>query len=202
MDFPTTEPDIIALCTKMLAGYYWHAADFPKVNRSPLIAKRDIYITMKKRFAKYQAQLRIETKITNKKVSELVQVMKNCLYKSEVDTAGNPEKLKEIGWGVRTTPQAAQLPGQPTDLQLVDKEDKKVKLQWVRPAGNLSIRNYVIERRQQSGENFSDWSIFQIAYDTQITLRNQPIGIQLEYRIRAANIAGTGPFSNTVSVIL
>jgi hypothetical protein len=198
----------------MLDGYYWHAADFPKINRMPLITKRDSYNFYKKRVVKAQAELRIATKAANEKLSELVKVMKNCLHKSEVDVAGSPEKLKEIGWGPKTEPQPAQLPGQPTDLQLIDKEDKTVKLQWDRPEGSMPVRNYVIERRQstlrsiataedgQIGDGISDWSIFQIAYETQMTLRNQPLGIQLEYRIRAANTAGTGPFSNTISVIL
>ena len=202
MDFPTTEPDVMALLQKMLDGLYWHAADFPKVNRMPLITKRSTYTAMKHRFVATQSQLRIAVKATEEKFQELKQVMKICLQKSEVGTAANPEKLTEIGWGPKGTPQPAQLPGQPTDLSIIAINNQTVKIQWEKPEDNQPIRNYVIERRQQTGEGIGRWSMIQISYTTQITLRNQPLGKQLEYRIRAANTAGTGPFSNTVSVIL
>lgn len=195
--FPTKEPDIITLADQMSAGYSSHPADFPGISQLSLNAKRLGYRNALKAQINASAQAQIATEAKNESLNVLKEVMINCLKKSEVDTADNPEKLSEIGWGPKTEPQPAQLPGQPTDLQLVS-EDKTVKLQWVRPTGSQPVRNYVIERRQ----GISDWSIFQIAYDTQITLRNQPLAIQLEYRIRAANIAGTGPFSNTVSVIL
>jgi hypothetical protein len=195
--FPTKEPDIIKLVDQMYAGYATHGPDFPNVHWTGLGMKRTTYKNALKAQNNAFAQVQIATEAKNESLNVLKEVMINCLRKAEVDTASSPEKLSEIGWGERTTPQAAQLPNQPTDLQLVS-EDKTVKLQWVRPNDNQPVRNYVIERRQ----SISDWSILQIAYDTQITLRNQPMGIQLEYRIRAANIAGTGPFSNTVSVIL
>jgi hypothetical protein len=201
-NFPSTEPDITALADRMLHGYMWHDTDFPRVNRMKLLINYRAYLVDKWSLDSASAKLKIESKAAEKGLQILKQVMKNCLQKSEVDTAGNPEKLKEIGWGPRTQPQPAQLPNQPTDLQLIAKEDKKVKLQWERPADNQPVRNYVIGRRQANGEGISNWSMLQICYDTQITLRNQPLGIQLEYRIRAANTAGTGPFSNTISVIL
>jgi len=197
MKFTTREPDILALVDQMYAGHAAHGPDFPNVPWTGLAMKRLGYRNALKAQNNAFAQVQIAIEAKNESLEELIEIMINCLKKAEVDTASNPEKLAEIGWGVRTTPQAAQLPSQPTDLKLVS-EDKTVKLRWDRPAGSQSVRNYVIERRQ----GISDWSIFQISYDTQVSLRNQPTGIQLEYRIRAANIAGTGPFSNTVSVIL
>ena len=202
MDFPTTEPDIMALSQKMLDGYFWHAADFPKVKRMNLLAQNGQYTVARKKHKEANAALRIASKAADKGLQELKQVMKNCLQKSEVDVANNPEKLTEIGWGVRTTPQAAQLPAQPTDLQIVSKDDHIIKLKWDRPDDNQPVRNYCIERRQQNGDGISDWTIFCISYQTQAKLTRQPLGIRLEYRVRAANNAGTGPFSNTVSVVL
>lgn len=202
MDFPTTEPDIMALSQKMLDGYFWYPADFPKVNRMNLLVQNGQYNAARKNLKLKQADFRIVSKAARKSLQELIQVMKNCLQKSEVDAASNPEKLKQIGWGVRTTPQAAQLPGQPLNLQIIAKDDHIVKLKWDRPDDTQSVRNYIIERRQQDKTGMSNWMIYRIAYETQATLRSQPMGICLEYRIRAANNAGTGPFSNTVSVIL
>lgn len=198
MAFPTTEPDIMAFSQKMLDGYFWHAADFPKVKRILLYARRMNYITARKNLKQANAALKIATTSTDEKLQELKQVMKNCLQKSEVDVTANPEKLKQIGWGPRTEPQPTQLPGQPTDLQLITKESKTVKLKWVRPNDDQPVRNYVVEGRIGG----SDWKLFQISYSTEMTLRNQPLGIRLEYRIRAANNAGTGPASNTIAVVL
>ena len=70
-----------------------------------------------------------------------------------------------------------------------------------RPDDNQTVRNYIIERRQPDS-NEMHWMIYQVAYETKATLRNQQTGVCIEYRIRAANNAGTGPFSNTVSVVL
>ena len=192
----------MVLCDKMTYGYYRHAADFPRVFRSILMSRRSSYNTAKKDFKQARANIRIQAKATERKLLELKQVMKNCLQKSEVDVASNPEKLKQIGWGPRTEPQPVQLPSQPTDLQLISKENQTVKLKWVRPDDSQPVRNYVIERREQTSEGLSDWTIVQISYNTELTLRNQPLGIQLEYRVRAANNAGTGPASNTIAIVI
>ena len=198
MDFPTVESDIMALAQKMLDGYFWHSADFPNINRINLVNKQADCLKARKQLVYYHSKLRIATKATNEKLSELVQIMKNCLQKSEVDVAANPEKLKQIGWGPRTEPQPAQLPTQPTNLQITAKDNQTINMQWDRPEDDQRIRNYAIEQRTGN----SNWKLFQISYTPEATLRNQPLGIQLEYRVRAANNAGTGPFSNTVSVVL
>ena len=202
MDFPTTEPEIKAFCDRMLDGYMWHGADFPKVNRVPLTSKRLSYIMARKALVEARSKLRFAVKATDERLQELKTVMKNCLQKSEVDVAGNPEKLRQIGWGPRTEPQPAQLPGQPMNLRIVAKDDRTVTLQWEKPLDGQRVRNYVIERRQENGDGVGDWTIFCISYQTQAKLTGQPLGVHLEYRIKAANNAGTGPASNTVSVVL
>jgi hypothetical protein len=202
MDFPTSEADIMALSQQMLDGYFWHNIDFPKINRRYLIGRHNTYISARKDLLWRRSYLRVQTKRAERKLLELKQVMKNCLQKSEVDVASNPEKLKLIGWGPRTEPQPAQLPGQPMNLRIVAKDDRIVKLEWDRPEDDQRVRNYIIERRQQNGDVINDWFMVQISYSTQASLRNQPVGIQLEYRVKATNNAGTGPFSSTASVVL
>ncbi len=205
MDFPTTEPEIVALCDRMTHGYYWHVADFPHVPN--MVRLRLLTRWRNHRFAQRDmvqafAALRIATKAKNSSLQELKKVMKSCLQRSEVDVASNPEKLKLIGWAPKANPNPAQLPAQPTDLQITANENRIITLKWVRPDDNQRVRNYCIERRQQNGDRFSDWTIVHISYRTQATLNNQPTGVQLEYRIRAANNAGTGPASNTVAIVL
>jgi hypothetical protein len=148
------------------------------------------------------AALRIATKAKNSSLQALIKVMKQSLQKSEVDVAANPEKLKLIGWAPRGNRQPAQLPTQPTNLQITANENRIVTLKWDRPDDDQRVRNYCIESRWQEGEGFGDWTIVHVSYSTQTTLRNQPLGIQLEYRIKAANNAGTGPAGNTVTIVL
>jgi hypothetical protein len=202
MDFPTTETNVMALSQKMLDGYQLHVADFPKIIRMKLYAYRNNYIVTRRIHKQAQATLRIATKAAGESFQELKQVMKNCLQKSQVDVTANPEKLKQIGWGPRTEPQPAQLPGQPTNLQIAAKDNQTIKLQWERPKDNRKVRNYIIEQRRENGDGVSNWTIFQIAYNTQTTLKSQPTGIRLEYRVRAANTTGESISSNTVGIIL
>jgi hypothetical protein len=205
MAFPTTEPQIVALVSRMLNGYSWHAADFPHIPnmvRIRLVSRYNNYMAAQQAMVKVFAALRIATKAKNNSLQVLKKIMKQSLQKSEVDVAANPEKLKLIGWAPRGNRQPAQLPAQPTNLQITAKENQTVILKWVRPKDDQRVRNYIVESRHQNGEGFSDWTIVHVSYSTQTTLRNQPLGIQLEYQIRAANNAGTGPASNTVTIVL
>ncbi len=198
MLFPTSEPKIKRLCDQMLDGLFWHQPDFPHVHRLTLHSKRLLYTVTKKNHLQAKSQKRIATKVKNERLSELVKIMHNCLKKSEVDVSSNPEKLKLIGWSPKNKPQPAQIPAPPINLRVIAVENQTVHLEWQRPADDTRIRNYVIERRLQSG----DWQPLTISYNTQINLSHQPQGIRLEYRVRASSSSGAGPEGNTVSVIL
>jgi hypothetical protein len=205
MDFPNSEPQIVALANRMLSGYYQHAADFPRVPfiyRIRLSTRCRDYMLAQTAMVKSFAALRIATKAKNNSLQVLKKIMKQSLQKSEVDVAANPEKLKLIGWAPKGNRQPAQLPTQPINLQITAKENQIVTLKWVRPDDVQPVRNYIVEGRNHNGDGISDWTIVHISYNTQTTLRNQPLGIQLEYRIRAANNAGTGPASNSVAIVL
>lgn len=193
----------MALSQRMLDGYQWHGADFPNIIRMKLFSKRMLYINARKALVEVRSKLRIETKAASEKFSELVKVMKNCLQKSEVDVAAYPEKLKLIGWAPKESPQPATLPGRPENLQVVAKDNAILVLKWDRPAGSCRVRNYIIERRLlRSGSGFIDWAIVKIAYQTQVRLTQQPIGLKLEYRVKAANNAGTGQAGNTIAIVM
>ncbi len=201
MIFPTSEPKIKRLCDRMVDGLFWHQADFPHVSRMTLNTKKGFYAMMRKAFVEAKAQRRIATKMKNEKLSELVKIMHNCLKKSEVDVAANPEKLKQIGWSPKDKPQPAQIPSQPLNLRIINKESGTIQLEWQRPADDTRIRNYVIECRQ-AGNQPSEWQAVGISYRTKATLTDQPGNVLLEYRIKAANLAGESLPSNVVSAIL
>ena len=147
MDFPKTEAEIMELSQQMLNGYFWNAGDFPHVKRMNLNNKAGMYSGWRRRALAAKANLRVQSKIAQRKLNELIRVMKNCLQKSQVDTINNPEILKEIGWGPKDSPRPTQIPGQPVNLSCIKKENSSLILQWQRPQDNQTIKNYIIERR-------------------------------------------------------
>ena len=63
-----------------------------------------------------------------------------------------------------------------------------------RQAANSKLHH----RKTTTSGGIGDWTIVQISYSTEVTLNKQPLGKQLEYRIRAANNAGTSRSVNSV----
>jgi len=208
--FPNKEADVVALAEAMIAGYTAHPADFPSID--PLVdlpalqtALTD-YQTNKnsQEDARAQAQLATVTKAST--LDALMELMKNDLKLSEVDVVDSPEKLAEIGWGPRQQPQPVAAPGQPTNLHPVAEGQGIVWLEWDRPAAGSGgpVRNYIIERREQpaGGGEFGAWAIVGTALNNEANLSDQPRGIQMEYRVTAANVTGESMPSNTAAVVL
>ncbi len=203
MKFPTREPDIIALADLMYAGYAAYPADFPSANCHSLFVTLNNYRVMLKIQKNLTALAQQSTEAKNESLNALKEEMINCLKKSEVDATDNPNKLTEIGWGPKTIPQPTEPPGEPKNLIVTKEGRTSLQLRWDRPQPEGFIRNYIIERRQPAGSgSFGNWTVIGTALDTQTNLAGQKRGTCLEYRVRAANNAGTGPFSNTVSVVL
>ena len=150
------------------------------------------------------AQARIATETKGQKLDDLTDVMKNDLKLSEVDTTDDPTKLAEIGWGPKSPPQPLQAPGQPDNFHSTAEGQGTLWLEWDKPATGGAVRNYVIERRQQpaGGGDFGIWTVVGSALNTEINLTDQPRGLQLEYRVIAANATGQSMPSNTAAVVL
>ena len=203
MKFPTKESNIIDLADLMYAGYMAHTADFPSINSFPFFHVLNNYRLALKVQTNATALAQQATETKNESLNALKEVMINCLKRSEVDVADNPDKLTEIGWGPKTVPQSTEPPGEPKNLIVTKEGRTSLQLRWDRPQPEGFIRNYIIERRQiAGGGSLSNWTVIGTALDTQTNLAGQMRGIRFEYRVRAANNAGTGPFSNTVSVVL
>lgn len=203
--FPIAEPQIIKLADRMLNGYFWHSADFPRIPnflRIRLLARIHNYMLAKNVLLVACSNLRIATKTKNEKLQELKSIMKKSLQRAEVDVAANPQKLKLIGWGIKTSSQSAHVPGQPTSLVAVYKQDGAVDLNWKKPVDGRMVYDYIIERRCLDTNQSNNWTPAAISYDCRITLTNQPKDIKLEYRVRASNLAGQSLPSNTVAITL
>jgi len=137
-------------------------------------------------------------------LAQLQTVIKRQLKQSQIDTAANPENLNYIGWGPRALGQSIEAPGQPLSLKSIDEGAGTLLIEWRRPvrgSGGM-VRTYIIERRQLATDGTSDWRQAAISLETTASLKGQPTGAQLEYRVKAINKGGDSVPSNTVAVVL
>ncbi len=201
--FPRTEAEIVALAEQMIAGYTEHAGDFPSVTVAELQAELTNYKEGKQTQEDAKGQLHIATSAKEEDLEDLIEMMKNDLKKSEVDAAAAPDNLYEIGWGPRQQPQPEPLPGMPDYLHPTAEGPGDLWLKWTSPAAGGIVRNYIIERREQTaGGTFGSWAVVGTSINNEIHLLEQPRGIQMEYRVKAANASGEGMPSNVAEVVL
>ncbi len=206
--FPRQEPDVVALAEAMIAGYTAHPGDFPSID--PLVelvalqTALTAYQTDRQSQLDSRAQAKIATVTKSTTLDSLTELMNNDLKLSEVDVAANPEKLTQIGWGPRQDPQPVDPPGQPTNLHPVAEGQGLLWLAWDSPETGDPLRNYVVQRREQpaGGGAFGDWEIVDTALNNEISMTDQPRGVQMEYRVKAINNGGESMPSNTSAVVL
>jgi len=201
-EFPMKESDISALASRMIGGLRLHGADFPDIDWVWLDIKYRTYKNREGLWRKAYAHLHLATQAKNVSLDTLRELMKNCLKKSAIDVAGEPDKLQYIGWGPKANPQPTEVPGQPTDLRIIAQGRGTILLNFDRPAAG-TVRNYIIERRDKiENGTFGSWTLAGSSLNTEINLTDQPRGVQLEYRIKAINTGGESTPSNTAAIVL
>ena len=203
--YPTQQAQILALAEAMINGYTEHAALFPNADAPLLQSVRDVYNTAAAAQTDAIAAAQVATETKQATLAQLQAEMKKQLKQSQVDTADNPENLEYIGWGPRTTAQSIEVPGQPLALKSIDEGAGTLLIEWKRPARGSGgpVRTYIIERRQLAiDETGDEWRQAAISLETRASLKDQPRGAQLEYRIKAINKAGQSEPSNTIAVVL
>jgi hypothetical protein len=119
------------------------------------------------------------------------------LWSVEVEVRGEREKLSGLGWGgSEATDRVA--PGAPRDLTIGSQHGVNVVLEWRPPADGGPAAAYRVQRRKAG----RPWRYVATAEDNACLLSDQPLGIEMDYRVAAVNKAGTGPPSATVTVLL
>ena len=88
----------------------------------------------------------------------LTEALKTAIKRAGADIAASFDKLVEIGWSARQTPEPVLPPSFPGNLRSIAEGQGSVSLAWEKPSpiSGGSVRNYVIERCQQlapGGEN-------------------------------------------------
>jgi hypothetical protein len=208
MKFPKRKNEIVLLAEQILAGVAANTTTYP----SPPFVITDLTQTLtdvKTAIAQRQAKeaaLEAAVEDENSKFDTLIREMKKVLYIAEAYHAADSVKLSLIGWATSDDP-SSTLPDQPQELIARELDRGKVELAWSlpRPATGGVVRFYRIERRtRQTDNSWTDWGKDKTYSTTnrQIELQDQPMGIELEYRVICVNPAGESIPSNTVRVVL
>ncbi len=201
--FPKVENDILSLANSIAAGLTEHPDDFPAIDPALLQQAIADFKTAREQQAQAKALALLATEKKKQAMSELKKTMRTAIKKAEAITADDPDKLYEIGWAPKPAPSEPAAASMPIDLETIAQGTGELWLAWKKPAETTGmIRNYIIEKRQADQGSFGDWQLEATTIDKKIHLTGQPKGIQLEYRVKAVNTAGTSTPSNTAAVVL
>ena len=110
-----------------------------------------------------------------------------------------PGLLDRFGLGEETVRHQKGSPGQPRALEAPAQGNGFLFLDWKEALDGDEPTHYRILRRQLPGGEQEDVGSTNIS---EVTLSNQPRGVELEYCVIAVNRAGESAPSNTVSVVL
>jgi len=204
--FPRKEIEVQNLAHHMIAGSTDKPAVFPNADVAGLQAVLAEYEAMKVEQEEAEAKHHLATKAKNGALQVLERKMRDQFKQSEVDVGADVGELEIIGWGPRAKPAPAAVPGQVRMLRIVEEGVGTVKLVWKAPdrATGGVVRTYKIERREEPGpgQSYTEWREAGLALATEVSLTDQPRGLQMEYQVVGVNSAGEGKASNVVDVVL
>lgn len=210
MQFPISEPEINALAEEMKAGLIANTAIYPSppVSTADLQAAIDVYEAAKNLTVENKARYGESVRAKDEALATLKNHMKTDLRYAENTVNFNDGKLMLLGWSGRRARHSLKVPGQPRSLEAPRQGEGWLYLDWKKPADSGKVTVYKIQRRTASGggdkmQPASDnWVDIATAMETEITLKDQPRGVEFEYRIVAINKAGTSYPSNTEMAVL
>ena len=132
-------------------------------------------------------------------IRDVVDGSKAVLRYAEVVFRDQREKLSQLGWGPRRDGSTLEAPGEVRDIQIVAEGDSWIAFRWNAPVDGGPVGAYKIQRKRKDG---GSWEEVGSSVATENTLNDQPRGIEMDYRVFAANRAGVGRPSATVTVVL
>lgn len=204
--FPTKEAEIVALGSAMMTGLtdnpgVYPDPPLPQASLGPLM---NAYATSKNAAIAAKADVEAAVAQKNEALEALMAGIRKDLRYAENTVDFNNEKLALLGWSGRKTPEPIPTPGAPTDFTPVMQGSGSVIFQWKASTDDLAgpAKTYVVERRDKLNGDFTEWKQVGISLRPEITLADQPQGIQLEYRVIAMNHNGSSGASNSAAVVL
>ncbi len=199
--FPIREAEIVALARGIGAGLADHAAVYPAPPVAPAALLGSLNAFLDAKNAATAAQAAAEMAVAEKRAAlqSLVDDMKAELRYAESVVKRDDARLKMLGWGGRAVPAALVPPGQPLGLEAPRQGGGWVGLGWKAPMDGGAVAAYRIQRRLSTEEAWTDAGM---SLGCGTTLNGQERGKEWEYVVVAVNMAGDGPPSNTVTVVL
>ena len=199
--FPRNEPELAALALVVAQGLREAPEDFPAppVPADELQARLDSYHGALTAAITAEATLREQHAVKDDALEELIDGVKANLRYAEVAVRDQPAKLNQVGWGAPGRGSALSAPGEVRDMGVKAEGDDWVLFDWKQPVDGGSVAMYRIQRRKAGGRT---WELVDTAVETEHLLRDQPRGVDLEYRVIAVNKAGSGKPSGMVALVL
>ena len=204
-EFPLVESKINALAMAMLSGYASAPADFPHADLAALTAAYADYEAAAADYTHCRAAAAVAARKKRERLETLTAFMRIQLKQSEADTAQQPLKLEQIGWGARAKGKTVRAPGEPQHLTCDVKEHHTVHLRWRNPVRGDGgrVRTYLVERREMPVEaGVTAWHLAGVTHEKELLLEDEPRGVRLEYRVLGMNHGGQGSPSNVAAALL
>ena len=199
--FPRREADVAALARQIVHGLTAEADDFPSPPLPPaeLQSLLDKYKIMHDAVVQARAALALTVDQKDEALENLVLGMKADLRYAEYAVKHDGAKLKMLGWRKRKPRSPTPVPGQTSQLVIVREELGSIALEWKKPKDGGPVATYLV---QVSHAGRGDWRTASLCFETEITLKDQERGVELEYQVVALNKAGEGLPSNVVAAVL
>lgn len=202
MRFPIKESAVFELAEEVTAGLAAHPAVYPAppVPAAELQAAIDAYVAARNQTIANKARYEESVRAKDDALATLKHGLKNDLRYAENTVNFDDALLKNLGWSGRKAKHRLQPPGQVGSLAATKQFEGFLTLIWQKPIDGGKPAVFKIQRRKVEADG--TWSDIAAALETEISLQDQPRGVELEYRVLAINKAGEGPPSNTVMAVL
>ena len=199
--FPRREADVAALARQIVSGLTTEADDFqsPPLPPTELQSLLDTYTGMHEDVVQARAALSLAVGDKDEALENLVLGMKADLRYAEYAVKHDGAKLKSLGWSKRKERSPTPIPGQTSHLVTMFEGPGSIALEWKKPKDGGPVATYLV---QVSHAGRGDWRTASLCFETEITLKDQERGVELEYQVVALNKAGEGVPSNVVAAVL
>jgi hypothetical protein len=204
--FPRREAEIVALVKSLIAGMRRQ----PELYANSPVSADELEAQLAQFQTDHTGAIEGDALATQRHIAKdksqkgMTNVAKKVIGYAEVINRDTPENLLSLGWAPVRSPSrpgsSSVAPGQVKNLVVREQGINSVLLQWKAPADGGGVAAYNILRRPRQGDN--DWEHAGSCTTTEVLLTEQPRGIELMYYVVAFNKAGTGPDSNTVTLVL
>ena len=206
--FPFSEAAILDLAQEVEAGLSGSTAIYPDPPFDPAELTGLINQCLSAKSSAVEAQAEAKAAITEKnaQLETLIDALKEDLRYAENTVDFDDDKLALLGWSGRKPAVPVAVPAPCATLFPVEEGTGTITLAWTRPdpAAGGPVKSFRVERRQQpsGGGAFGEWQFVGIFFDPEAALTDQPLGVQLEYRVFATNTSGDSGPSPTATAVL